>query len=132
MKKTFLLLLSILTLAITSCTKEETKTPAQLLQKKWIANSQEVMGSTVTLNDGSYLKFNAGSTGEDYKGSNSSTGAFTYTLNEAGNSLAIVDNDSKGGNYNYTWTVETLTATSLTISTNTGLFGIMRIKLSAE
>ncbi|MFZ9848599.1 MAG: hypothetical protein ACO3EE_10665 [Flavobacteriales bacterium] len=130
MKKTILHSLAIACLFLFSCTEE--KKPAQLLQKKWIANSQEVLGSTVPLNDGSYLKFIDGTAGEDYKGSNKTTGAFTYTLDEAGTSLAIVDTDSKGGNYNFTWTVEQLTETDLTISANTGIFGVMRLKLTAE
>lgn len=86
----------------------------------------------MTLTDGSSLTFNADNKGSDYKGSNKTTGAFTYTLNDAGNSLAIVDTDNNGGNYNYTWTVETLTESDLTISTNTGMFGVMRIKLKAQ
>ena len=56
----------------------------------------------------------------------------TYTLNDAGNYLAIVDTDNNGGNYNYTWTVETLTESDLTISTNTGMFGVIRIILKAK
>lgn len=130
MKKIFLLLMSIVCLALTSCEKE--KTPAQLLQKTWIASSQEIMGSVVPLTDGSSLTFNADNKGSDYKGSNKTTGAFTYTLNDAGNSLAIVDTDNNGGNYNYTWTVETLTESDLTISTNTGMFGVIRIILKAK
>jgi len=131
MKKSFLLFVSAVSLFLFSCKKEETKTPTQLLQNKWIANSQELMGSTVTLNDGSYLQFNSGNTGVDYKGSNKTTGAFSYTLDDAGKSLAIVDTDNNGGNYNYTWTVETLNETKLTISTNT-MFGTMRINLTKE
>ncbi|MCX6180646.1 MAG: hypothetical protein NT150_01785 [Bacteroidetes bacterium] len=130
MKKTILPCLAFLCIFLFSCSKE--KTPAELLQKKWIANSQELLGSTIPLTDGSYLKFNSTTTGEDYKGSNKTTGAFTYTLSEAGTSLAIVDADSNGGNYNYTWMVETLTSTDLTISANLGAFGVTRIKLSAE
>jgi hypothetical protein len=130
MKKTILHSLAILCLFLFSCTEE--KKPAQLLQKKWIANSQEVLGSTVPLTDGSYLKFIDGTAGEDYKGSNKTAGAFTYTLDEAGTSLAIVDTDNNGGNYNFTWTVEQLTETDLTISANTGIFGVTRLKLTAE
>lgn len=130
MKKKLLLFLSVICLALTSCEKE--KTPAQLLQKTWLANSQEIMSTIVPLNDGSYLKFNAESTGEDYNGSKKTKGTFTYTLNEEGTSLAIVDTDSNGGNYNYTWTVEELTESNLTISTNSGIFGIIRIKLTAQ
>jgi hypothetical protein len=130
MKKTFLLLMSIVCLVLTSCEKE--KTPAQLLQKTWIASSQEILGSVVPLTDGSSLTFNADNKGVDYKGSNKSTGSFTYTLNDAGTSVAIVDTDGNGGNYNYTWTVETLTESDLTISTNTGMFGVIRIILKAQ
>jgi hypothetical protein len=130
MKKTILPCVAFLCLFLFSCTKE--KTPAELLQKKWIANSQELMGSTVPLSDGSYLKFSSTIVGEDYKGSNKTTGAFTYTLDEAGTSLAIKDTDNNGGNYNYTWTVEELTETNLTLSATLGAFGVTRIKLSAQ
>ena len=65
MKKTILQCLAIFSLFLVSCTKEETKTPTQLLQRKWIANSQELLGSTVTVSNGTYIKFNDAAAGTD-------------------------------------------------------------------
>ena len=72
-------------LSTVGCKKEELLTPAQMVEGKWTITSQEIF-TQVTSGDGSYLQFNACSSscsGVDFKASDSTTGSFSYDLNDA-------------------------------------------------
>lgn len=131
MKKFILFSLVLFSITFYSCEKEEEKTSLELLQKKWVINMITLGGQFSFPEDGSYLKFNEGNTGEDYKGENKTTGSFTYTLSEEGTQLDIVDNDPNGGSYKGKWSVDLLLEEHLRISMDTGIFGIMELSFDA-
>lgn len=116
-----------------SCKKDD-KSKQEMLVGKWNIESTELLGSVVP-GDGSYLRF-AGDgysgTGTDFKMSDTTTGSFTYTMNDEGTSLAIVDTMAAGGNYNFTFDISALTETRFECSTNTGFFGVMKMKMKKE
>lgn len=124
-------LLGFATVLMVGCNKEEPLTPAQMLEGQWTIDSQEIL-TVVVPGDGSYLQFNACSStcdGVDFKAGDTTTGAFTYTLNEAGTILTIDDNSADGGSWDATWDVLDLTESSLRITANT-IFGNMLVELS--
>ncbi len=121
----------ILSLIFVSCKKEEEKLPEEMLEGKWVIYNQEILGSTYP-GDGSYLTFSGGlsGTGTDFKASDTTTGQFTYTMNEDATQITIVDTMSEGGNYNFTFDILELNEERFRITANTGLFGDMLIELN--
>lgn len=122
-----------LVLALTACKKEDSLTPGQMLEGRWIIDSQELLGNEVP-GDGSYIEFfgsEGTGSGSDYKASDGSTGAFTYQLNEEATLLTINDSSNDGGNYDATWDILTLTDNSLRMTAST-IFGSMLIELSKQ
>ena len=105
------------------CKKEEPKTPQQMLEGQWSVVSSNILGTTVP-GDGSYLRFNAYTSnysGVDFKASDTTTGSFTYSLNEAATVLTITDTSANGGNWNAAWDVLDLTESKLKITSSTFL-----------
>ncbi|MFT5777725.1 MAG: hypothetical protein ACI837_000673 [Crocinitomicaceae bacterium] len=122
----------ILLVALTAfaCKKESTD-PAELIQGKWIITSSEILGVEVP-GDGSYLTFDAcaaSCTGTDYRASDQTTGAITYTLNEDATLITIVDNSADGGSYNGTWDVLELNENNFRITVST-LLGNLKVEMS--
>lgn len=105
-----------------SCKKEE-KTAEQLIEGKWMVSNSNIGGSDIP-GDGSYLQFNACSsscTGADFRASDTTTGVFTYSIDEEGILLTINDNSSDGGSWNATWDVLELEENNLKITASTFL-----------
>ena len=129
--------LSVFILFIVACDKTEAtdKTPAELLEGKWNVESTELLGATVP-GDGSYLIFDVCTdticTGTDFRGTDTTTGSFTYTLNVSADSLLIEDTTSLGGGYGYDWDIEKLTETDLKMNTTTFLFGTFKIDMKKD
>jgi len=126
-----LTIVGLMAIVMIGCNKEEPLTPAQMLEGQWTIDSQEIL-TVVAPGDGSYLTFNACSStcdGVDFKASDTTTGSFTYTLNEEGTLLTINDGSSDGGNWDATWDVLELTENSLRITATT-IFGNMLVELS--
>ena len=130
-------LLKTLTLLLTfgllvSCEQSEDEVgPDKTLVGKWNITNTNLIGLDIPA-DGSYLSFsdcdNSTCSGVDYKGSDGTSGTFTYTQNNEV-SIEIVDNDmSEGGNYNGIWAIQSFTATKLILKKTT-LFGAMVITL---
>lgn len=123
-----LAVLSLITALAVGCNKEDPPTPAEMLEGQWTMTSQTISAGV----GGSYLTFNACSStcsGIDYKASDATSGAFTYTLNADATLLIIADTDADGGNWNATWDVLELTETSLRI-TGTTIFGNLIVEFS--
>ena len=113
----------LLSVVVFSCKKEEKKTPAQLLEGKWLVSNSNILGSDIP-GDGSYLQFAACSSscsGVDFKASDTTTGVFTYSIDEEGILLTINDNSSDGGSWNATWDVLELEESRLKITGSTFL-----------
>lgn len=118
-------------LSTVGCKKEELLTPAQMIEGKWTITSQEIF-TQVTSGDGSYLQFNACSSscsGVDFKASDSTTGSFSYDLNDAGTLITINDNSSDGGSWDATWDILELTETSFRITATT-IFGNLKVEMT--
>jgi len=118
-------------LASVGCKKDVQLTPAELIEGKWTISSQEIL-TTVVPGDGSYFQFNACAstcTGVDFKASDTTTGSFSYALNDAGTIITIVDNSSDGGGWDATWDVLELTETSFRITTTT-LVGNLKVEMT--
>ena len=115
-------LLTASSLFFNSCEKveEEEKT----IQGKWNVDKSVVLGQTI-LGTGSYLKFGTCNDttciGEDYSSTNSTKGAFTYSLNSEQTQLVIVDESSDGGAWGGTWNVTKFTEDKLILKTTTFL-----------
>lgn len=112
----------ILVLAV-SCKKKDIKSPAQFLEGKWMVSNSNIAGSDIP-GDGSYLDFAACSSscsGVDFKASDTTSGVFTYTLNEEGTVLNINDSSSDGGSWNAEWDVLELNESTLKITAGTFL-----------
>jgi hypothetical protein len=115
-------LLTVSSLFLNSCekVKEEEKT----IQGKWNVDKSVVLGQTI-LGTGSYLKFGTCNDttciGEDYSSTNSTKGAFTYSLNSEQTQLVIIDETSDGGAWGGTWTITKFTEDKLTLKTTTFL-----------
>lgn len=121
MKTAIKLFFMAIALCVVHACKKDEKTPQQLLEGKWILESQEILGSSVQ-GDGSYLVFNACSSscsGEDYKASDATNGTFTYTINEEGTMLTITDNSGDGGSWGASWDILDLSESNLRITTST-------------
>lgn len=129
----YLYYLLIVALGIVSCKKDESNSPENQIEGKWVIYNQEVLGSSVP-GDGSYLTFSGGlsGTGTDYKASDSTTGQFTYVMDEEATQIEIVDTMSDGGNYNYTFDILQLDAERFRFTANTGLFGDLLIEMNKE
>jgi hypothetical protein len=118
-------------LLLVGCKKEDPLTPQQMLEGKWIIQSQEMLGSVVQ-GDGSYLQFNACSSscdGVDYKAGDQTTGVITYTLNSEATVLSITDNSADGGSWDADWDILELTETDLRITTSTA-FGNVKVEMT--
>lgn len=116
----FYLLLIVFTLS--ACKKDE-KTPAELLEGRWQVSNSNFFGTDYP-GDGSYLEFTACSSscsGLDYMAGDNTTGVFTYSMNEAGTEVSIVDSSTDGGSWNGLWDVLELDETVLKITTSTML-----------
>jgi hypothetical protein len=125
--------IAAVTLVLVSCKKEEPPTPQDMLEGKWIIQSQEIL-ATVIPGDGSYLQFNACSatcSGVDYMASDTTSGTFTYTLNEAGTIISIVDNSADGGSWTAEWDVLELTETDLRITAST-ILGNLKVEMTKQ
>ncbi len=110
----------ILELAV-SCKKKDIKSPAQLLEGKWMVSNSNIAGSDIP-GDGSYLDSTACASsciGVDFKASDTTSGVFTYTLNEEGTVLNINDSSSDGGSWNAEWDVLELNESTLKITAGT-------------
>lgn len=129
LSKVILLLLVVVAVA---CKKEDPPpTAKELVAGQWTITSSEIL-ATVVPGDGSYMRFAACATtcsGVDYKVSNTTSGVFTYTINEEATILTIVDNSSDGGSWNGSWDILELTETDFRITTTT-LFGSMKVEMS--
>ena len=114
------------------CKKEEAgPTAAELVAGQWTIDSSEILG-TVVPGDGSYLRFDACSSacsGVDYKVSDTTSGTFSYTINEEATILGITDNSSDGGSWSGEWDILELTESDLRITTTT-IFGSMKVEMS--
>ena len=129
MRTVYLFLLAA-SLLFVGC-KKDVKSPAEMLEGKWIITSQEVL-ATVVAGDGSYLTFNACSSscnGTDYKASDMTSGTFEYVLNNDATQIVIVDNSPDGGSYNATWDILELTEDSFRITGST-ILGNLKIKMT--
>jgi hypothetical protein len=131
MKYIFYLL--VLSLGFVSCQKDESNLPESQIEGKWIIYNQEILGSSIS-GDGSYLTFSGGlnGTGTDYKASDTTTGQFTYSMDEEATQIVIVDTMSEGGNYNYTFDILQLDAERFRFTGNTGAFGDLKIEMNKE
>ena len=121
----------IMLVTIVAGCKKDDDTPARLIEGKWIVSNTNILGSDVA-GDGSYLQFDACSpscTGVEYMAGDGTTGVITYTINEEGTLLTIVDNSSDGGSWNATWDVLELKKTPLKITASTFL-GNMTVTFS--
>lgn len=129
----YLYSLLIVALGFVSCKKDESNLPENQIEGKWIIYNQEILGSSVPGN-GSYLTFSGGlsGTGTDYKASDSTTGQFTYAMDEEATQIEIVDTMSEGGNYNYTFDILQLDGDRFRFTANTGLFGDLLIEMNKE
>lgn len=129
----YLYYLLIVALGFVSCKKDESNLPENQIEGKWIIYNQEILGSSVPGN-GSYLTFSGGlsGTGTDYKASDSTTGQFTYAMDEEATQIEIVDTMSEGGNYNYTFDILQLDGDRFRFTANTGLFGDLLIEMNKE
>lgn len=129
----YLYFLLFVALGIVSCKKDESNSPENQIEGKWVIYNQEVLGSSVA-GDGSYLTFSGGlnGTGTDYKASDSTTGQFTYSVDEEATQIEIVDTMSEGGNYNYTFDILQLDGDRFRFTANTGLFGDLLIEMNKE
>lgn len=118
-------------LATASCEKEEALTPAQMIEGKWTITSQEILTTEVP-GDGSYLQFSVcpgTCSGVDYKASDTTSGSFTYILNEEGTLLTIDDQSTDGGSWNATWDVLELTENNFRITTTT-ILGNLKVEMA--
>ena len=126
-----LVFIGLALLTTISCEKEEVLTPAQMLEGKWTITSQEILTTEVP-GDGSYLEFSAcpgTCSGVDYKASDTTSGSFTYILNEEGTLLTIDDQSTDGGSWNATWDVLELTENNFRITTTT-ILGNLKVEMS--
>lgn len=120
--KTPLYLLMILSFSLFSCKKED-ESPQVLLNGKWIAQSSSIQ-STVIAGDGSYLQFNSSEltgNGTDFMASDTTYGTFSYSINEAGTILTMIDASADGGMWNGEWDILDLTKSTLKITGSTFL-----------
>jgi len=120
-------------IVLSGCKKEEVLTPQEMLEGKWTITSQELLGNT-TPGDGSYLTFDPCSptcSGTDFKASDTTTGTFTYILNDEATQIVISDTLSAGGNYNFTWDILELTEKRFRMTTSTFL-GNLKIEMSKD
>lgn len=118
-------------LATVGCKKEEPATPAQMIEGKWTITSQEILTTTIP-GDGSYLQFNACSSscsGVDFKASDTTTGSFSYVLNNEGTIITIDDQSTAGGSWNATWDVLELTESKFRITATT-ILGNLKVEMS--
>jgi hypothetical protein len=115
-----------------SCKKKDPEpTAAELMEGKWVVSSSELLG-TVVPGDGSYLRFDACAStcsGVDYKVSDTTSGTFTYSINDEATLLSITDNSSDGGSWSGEWDILELTETDLRMTTSTA-FGSFKVELT--
>ena len=124
------LLLLFIVIAV-GCEKEDPLTAEELVAGQWTIVSSEIL-ATVIPGDGSYLRFDACAatcSGVDYKVSDTTSGVFTYTINEEATILAITDNSSDGGSWSGEWDILELTEKDFRITTTT-IFGSMKVEMS--
>ena len=124
------LLLLFIVIAV-GCEKEDPLTAEELVAGQWTIVSSEIL-ATVIPGDGSYLRFDACAatcSGVDYKVGDTTSGVFTYTINEEATILAITDNSSDGGSWSGEWDILELTEKDFRITTTT-IFGSMKVEMS--
>ena len=114
------------------CKKEEAEpTAEELVAGKWTIDSSELL-ATVVPGDGSYLQFDAcasSCSGVDFKASDTTSGTFTYIINEEATLLSITDTLSEGGSWTGEWDILELTETDFRI-TGTTILGSMKVEMS--
>lgn len=111
------------------CKKKNLKTAQENLEGKWTVTSTEVLGSVVP-GDGSYLQFYACSgscNGVDHKVSDTTSGTFSYSLNDEATVLTITDNSTDGGSWGASWDLLELTETDLRMTASTA-FGNVKVE----
>ena len=132
MRQLLKITLLLIVVSAIGCKKDEPlPTAEELITGKWIISSSEIL-ATVVPGDGSYLTFEACSSdcsGIDYKESDTSTGTFTYTINEEATLLNITDGSSDGGSWSGEWDVLELTDSDFRITTTTFL-GSMKVEMT--
>ena len=122
----FMLVIAVM-VAVTSCGGDEDATPqdpAKLIVGTWTVQSGLFLGISVPDGESTLTFDTCGAdncTGADYEGFDETSGEFTYSLNEAGTKLTIIDEDENGGDYSGEWTVDELNGSSLKISISTFL-----------
>lgn len=131
----YLLLVSLF--IFSSCSEEEparSVTEYEQIEGTWRIESQRLLDNEFP-GDGSTLTFNfcgieTACDGIDYQASEETSGTFSFSFNADKSAIIFEDDDSEaGGNYNGEWAIEEFTSTSLTLSADTGLFGITTIRL---
>ena len=131
MKKIYLLPFTaiILSLAFTSCKKEEEKTVSEKIAGHWATGNQYLQNNLVASSDGSYLEFNANAQGVDHKASDNTTGTITWALQTDDTQILFGDTTSVGGFWNGTYDIVSITDTKLVIKANS-LLGEYKCELN--
>lgn len=128
----YVLMFSLILLSIVACTKKEPEpTSQELVEGKWTIVSSEVLANVVPGN-GSYLHFDACSSscsGVDFNGNDTTSGTFTYSINEEATLITITDTNSDGGTWDGTWDILELSESDFRITTTTA-FGSMKLEMS--
>jgi hypothetical protein len=126
--------------AFTACSDEEVDpsvTEYERIEGTWIIESQSLLGADVP-GDGSSLTFNfcgvdTACDGIDYLASDETSGTFSFSFNADKSKIIFEDNDAEaGGYYDGEWTIDEFTSTSLTISVDTGIFGVTTLELRKQ
>lgn len=122
----------LLAISIVSCKKKDPPpTAEELVAGKWTITSSEIL-ATVVPGDGSYMQFNACAAscdGIDHKVSDTTSGTFSYSINEEATLLNITDNSSDGGSWTGEWDVLELTEENFRITTST-IFGSLKVEMT--
>lgn len=130
----YLKLSCVVAVLFSSCKKDDDKkTPAELIVGKWVVYNTVLLAQDVP-GDDSYLVFNScGGTcsGTDFRASDTTSGSFTYVLNEEGSYLAITDTTFAGGSYNGTWDVLEIGDDRLRITITT-ILGDLKIEMNKD
>ncbi len=137
MKQLFFILLVFSGAFFVSCESdgedEPLLAPDERIQGKWVISSSEILGQTVP-GDGSYLEFHSCETncgGIDYIASDETSGEFSYTLNDNGTLITIVDDSPDGGAYNGEWDILEFSNSKIVITAETFL-GPLRMEMNKE
>jgi len=122
----------ILSAFLASCKKDE-RTVAEKLAGQWKTADQYLQNNKVASADGSYLEFGScGSqpcSGTDHKGSDNTTGSFTWALQNNDTEIAFSDTTNQGGFWNGTYTIVSVSDSRLTIKT-ASILGEYKVNLT--